>query len=67
MYTIMYIGDADMKKTDDRFKMTDKLGERLRSLRLRAHLTQKELARLVGRAYFGDTELVQKLADSVSV
>jgi len=51
MYTIMYIGDADMKKTDDRFKMTDKLGERLRSLRLRAHLTQKELARLVGRGW----------------
>jgi transcriptional regulator with XRE-family HTH domain len=44
MYTIMYIGDANMKQTTDRFKMPKELGQRLRSIRLRAQLTQKELA-----------------------
>jgi transcriptional regulator with XRE-family HTH domain len=51
MYAIMYIGDANMKQTNDRFKMTRELGQRLRSYRLRAQLTQKELARLVGRGW----------------
>jgi transcriptional regulator with XRE-family HTH domain len=51
MYAIMYIGDANMKQTTDRFQMTKELGQRLRSYRLRAQLTQKELARLAGRGW----------------
>ncbi len=40
-----------MTQTTDRFKMTRELGQRLRSIRLRAQLTQKELARLVAREW----------------
>ena len=36
-----------MTKTTDRFRMTEELGQRLRSLRKRAGLTQKELAERV--------------------
>ena len=36
-----------MSKTTDRFTMTNELGQRLRSLRLRVQLTQKELAERV--------------------
>jgi transcriptional regulator with XRE-family HTH domain len=36
-----------MSKKNDRFRMTEELGQRLRSLRKRTGLTQKELAERV--------------------
>ena len=51
MYTIVYIGDLKMPEETDRFQMTRELGRRLRDLRVRAGLTQVQLARMVGSGW----------------
>ena len=50
-----------MKRSKETFKFTPELGERLRQLRLRAEVTQQELAVLMGRQGKGNHRLVGML------
>ena len=50
-----------MKRSKETFKFTSELGERLRQLRLRAGVTQQELAALMGRQGSGNHRLVGML------
>jgi len=50
-----------MKRSPDTFRFTPELGARLRDLRLKAGLTQLELARAMGRAGKGAANLVSRL------
>jgi len=50
-----------MKRSPDTFVLTPELGSRLRDLRLKAGLTQLELARAMGRAGKGAANLVSRL------
>jgi transcriptional regulator with XRE-family HTH domain len=50
-----------MKRSPDTFTFSSELGKRLRDLRLKAGLTQTELARAMGRAGKGAANLVSRL------
>jgi len=50
-----------MKRSPDTFVFAPEFGTRLRDLRLRAGLTQLELARIMGRAGKGAANLVSRL------